>query len=384
MFHNRNTKIKVKKMPVSNKDKLTPQVNALIEDFQKLQMQAISEFLKIKENQKINFLDLWNKLMEANARWVNTKGEGLTFDDLYNLTTHEERLFLARLLQFIFKTMSDQQESENPLPDDIKIEQTTVDGVPAEWQIVPGASEDRVLLYFHGGGMVIGSPRDSRYFTVALGKATKMRVLSVDYRLAPEYPHPAGQEDCVKAYKWLLSSGIKPKNIIIGGLSAGGYYTLTTLLRLKNEETSLPLGAICLSPATDLRLDSADDSYFENAETDPILADSGLTLFCIPAYLAGKDPDDPLISPITGDLKGFPPLLIQASTCEMLYSGCKRLFEKAKDDGVDVTFETWDDVPHGFHVFGLDILPEGEDAINHIKVFIEKLFKEQEALEIQV
>ena len=369
-------------MPVSNKEKLTPQVNALTEEFQKLQMQAIAKFVKIKENQKINFLDLWNKMMDANTRWVKSKGKDLTFSDLYNLTTHEERLFLSRLLQFIFDTMSDQQESEAPLPEDIKIEQVKVNGVPAEWQIVPGASEDRVLLYFHGGGMVFGSPRASRYFTVALGQATKMRVLSVDYRLAPEYPHPAGQEDCVKVYKWLISSGIKPKNIIIGGLSAGGYYTLTTLLRLKDEGFSLPLGAICISPGTDLRLEEVDDSFFENAETDPILADSGLFLFCIPAYLAGKDPNDPYLSPVMGDLKGFPPLLIQASTCEMLYSGCKILFEKAKDDGVDVTLQTWDDVPHGFHGFGLNVLPEAQEAINKIQAFIEKLFKEK-AIEIQ-
>ena len=200
-------------MPISNKSKLTPQVNEIMEEYQKLQMQAISEFLKIKENQEINFLELWNKIMEANSRWVTTKGKDLTFDDLYNLTTHEERLFLSRLLQFIFDTMADQQEREDPLPKDIKIEQINVNGVPVEWQIVPEASEEKVLLYFHGGGMVIGSPRASRYFTVALGQATKMRVLSVDYRLAPEYPHPAGQEDCVKAYNWLLSSGIKPKNI---------------------------------------------------------------------------------------------------------------------------------------------------------------------------
>ncbi|MFW9867410.1 MAG: alpha/beta hydrolase [Candidatus Thorarchaeota archaeon] len=370
-------------MSISNKSKLTPQVNELMEQFQKLQMQAIAEFLKIKENQEINFLALWNKVMDANSRWAATKGKDLTLDDLYNLTTHEERLFLSRLLQFIFDTMADQQETEDPLPKEIKIEQVIVDGVPAEWQIVPEADENRVLLYFHGGGMVIGSPRASRYFTVALGNATKMRVLSVDYRLAPEYPHPAGQEDCVKAYKWLVSSGIKPKDIIIGGLSAGGYFTLTTILRLQNEGITLPLGAICLSPGTDLRLDEADDSFFENAETDPILADSGLLLFCVPAYLAGQDPNDPLISPVTADLKGFPPLLIQTSTCEMLYSGCKHLADKAKDDGVDVTLETWDDVPHGFHVFGLNVLPEAEDAINHIKDFIHRLFTEKEAIKVQ-
>jgi acetyl esterase/lipase len=370
-------------MPVSNKDKLTPAVNALMEESQKMQMQATAEFLKIKENQKINFLELFNRIMEANTRWVDSKGKDLTLDALYDLTTHEERIFLSKFLQFVFDWMADIEEKENPLPEDIKIEQVNLDGVPAEWQIVSNAQKDKVLLYFHGGGMVIGSPRASRRFTVALGQALEMKVLSVDYRLAPEFPHPSGQEDCVKAYKWLLSSGIKSKNIIIGGLSAGGYYTLTTLLRLRKEGIKLPLGAICLSPGTDYRIDEIDDSFFENAETDPILADSGLLLFCLPAYLAGKDPDDPFISPITADLKGLPPLLIQASSCEILYSGCKKLFDKAEASGVDATLETWDDVPHGFHVFGLDILPESKDAIEHIKVFVAKLFKEEKALQIQ-
>ncbi len=370
-------------MSISDRSKLSQQVKELMDEFQKIQMKAISEFLKIKENQTINFLELNSKIMEANKRWVETKGKDLTIQDLYDLTTPEERLYLKRLFQFIFDKMSDQQESENPLPENIKIEQIMAYDIPAEWQIVPGVNDDRVLLYFHGGGMVIGSPRDSRYFTVALGQATKMRVLSIDYRLAPEHPHPAGQEDCVTAYKWLLSTGIKPENIIIGGLSAGGYFTLTTILRLREEGIPLPLGAICLSPGTDFRQEGIDDLFFENARTDPILADGGLLLFCIPAYAAGADLNDPLLSPVIADFKGFPPLLVQASTSEMLYSGSKRLAEKAKEAGVDVTLETWDNIPHGFHVFGLNVLPEAEDAINHIKIFIQKLFKE-EALEIQV
>jgi acetyl esterase/lipase len=380
MIPKKNLRIK---MSISNKDKLSPQVNALMEDSQKIQMQATAEFLKIKENQNINFLELYGRIQEANKRWVNSKGKDLTLDALYELTTHDERIFLSRFLQFIFDYMTDIEDEENPLPEEIKIEQVDLDGVPAEWQIVPNVNEERVLLYFHGGGMVIGSPRASRRFTVALGQATRMRVLSVDYRLAPEYPHPSGQEDCVKAYKWLLSSGIKPENIIIGGLSAGGYYTITTLLRLRDDRIALPLGALCLSPGTDYRIDHIDDSFFENAETDPILADIGLLLFCLPAYLGGKNPDDPLISPVTADLKGLPPMLIQASSCEMLYSSCKNFYDKAKTDGVNVSFQTWDDVPHGFHVFGLNILPESKDAIDHIKVYVEKLFKEEEALQIQ-
>ena len=328
-------------MPVSDKSKLSPKVLELMDEFEKLQAKSLAGFLKLKENQGVNFQPLIKKLMEANELWISTKGKDLTIYDLYELTTEEERLFLKRLFQHFFDVMSDIQEKENPLPDEIKIEQIDADGVPVEWQIVPEAREDRILLYFHGGGMIIGSPRNSRYFTVALGKATRMQVLSVDYRLAPEHPHPAGHDDCVKAYKWLLSKGIKPQNIVIGGLSAGGYYTLMTLLWLRDERIPLPLGAFCLSPGTDMNPARADDLFFENARTDPILADGGLLLFCIPAFLAGKDPDDPFISPILAELEGLPPLLFQVSTSELLYSGTKKLADKAKAAGVDVTFETW-------------------------------------------
>lgn len=102
------------------------------------------------------------------------------------------------------------------------MEQTDAGGVPAEWQTVPEAIKDRVILYIHGGGWILGSPNDHRLLTVALGQVTRMRVLSVDYRLAPEHPYPAQLEDCASAYNWLLSTGIKPENIIIAGDSAGG------------------------------------------------------------------------------------------------------------------------------------------------------------------
>ncbi len=361
-------------MSVSDRSKFTPIVKKLMAEYQKIQLKAITEFLKREENKGFNFWDLWTKLMDANKRWIDSKGKDLTYKDLNELTTHEERILLAKIIQFTFDYTSDLQEKENPLPAEVKIENVEVKGVPAEWQIVPEAMDERVFLYIHGGGMVIGSPRNSRYLSVALGGATKMKVLSVDYRLAPEHPHPAGQEDCFKAYQWLIENGIKPENIIIGGLSAGGYYTITTLLRARDAGMPLPRGGICLSPATDLREESTDDLFYENARTDPILADSGLLLWCIPAYLGGKDPNDPYISPILADLRGLPPLLIQASTSEMLYSGAKKFYEKAREAGVDVTFETWDDVPHGFQVFGLNILPEAQDSINHVKSFVEKLF----------
>jgi acetyl esterase/lipase len=197
-----------------------------------------------------------------------------------------------------------------------------------------------------------------------------MPVLSVDYRLAPEHPYPASLEDCTAAYKWLLSTGIAPKNIVIAGDSAGGNLTLTTLIKLRDYGTPLPVGAVCLSPPTDM---VAEESFFENAETDPVLADVGL-FWWIPAYLAGAGANDPLVSPVRADLRGLPPLLIHVSTCEMLYSDSKRFAERADAAGVAVTLEIWNDMPHVWHAFGSHNLTESKEAIAKIGEFVRELF----------
>jgi acetyl esterase/lipase len=197
-----------------------------------------------------------------------------------------------------------------------------------------------------------------------------MRVLSVDYRLAPEYPFPAGLEDCVAAYEWLVSTGVKPERIIIAGDSAGGYYTLTTLIKLRDNGIKLPAGAFCLAPATDFSI--IDEKFLQNGETDPILADIGL-FWWIPAYVGEADRNNPLISPALADLKGLPPILIQVSKSEMLYSHAKRFYERAKKAGVDITLQTWDDMVHVFQGFGLNELPEAKEAIENIRQFSKKI-----------
>jgi monoterpene epsilon-lactone hydrolase len=332
-------------------------------------MNGVLEFLKAKENQDVDFQSLWQKLMEGNELFFKSRGP---IEDLYGYMKEEEMLFLARLFRYSFDYTANTDQKKFPIPKDVKVEPVDAGGVPAEWQTVPGAVEDRVLLYFHGGGMVLGSPNSHRLFTVALGQLTKMRVLSVDYRLAPEHPYPAQVEDCTAAYKWLLSTGIRPENIVIAGDSAGGNLTLSTLVKLRDDGISLPAGAVGLSPATDWT--GSDESFFENAETDPVLADIGL-FWWIPAYLAGADPSDPLVSPLHADLKGLPPLLLQASTSEMLFSASKRFVDRVKAAGVDATLETWDDMPHVFQSFGLQELPEAKEAIAKIGDFIQKLFK---------
>ncbi len=348
-------------MTILNRSKIRPDVLKIMDAYLGIQQQVITKFLKKEENKGVDFQALWQKVMEGNERFF--KGENMN-----GFLTMHEQLFLARFHRFGIEYGADLVQERNPIPKDVKIKIIDVNGVPAEWQIVPSAVEERILLYLHGGGYIIGSPNDHRLLTVQLGRATKMRVLSVDYRLAPEYPHPAPLEDSITVYKWLLSKNIKPENIIIAGDSAGGNLALVTLIKLRDDEISLPAGAFCLSPVTDYV--DIGESFFKNAETDVFLADAGL-FWWTEAHLAGADTRDPLVSPLFADLKGLPHLLIQASTSEMLYDDSRLFVERAKAAGVDATLEVWDDMMHVFQAFGL---PESKEAIANISKFVQRLF----------
>jgi monoterpene epsilon-lactone hydrolase len=341
------------------------------------QKNGVLEFLGAKENQGFNFQALYQRMMKGNELFFKKKGEQ-KMEDLANYFKKDEMLFLAKVFRYGYDYASNIEQKKYPIPRNISVESIDAGGVPAEWQTAPGATKDRVLLYFHGGGFIMGSPNSHRELTVTLGQLTKMRVLSLNYCLAPEHQYPAQLKDCIAAYRWLLSKGINPKNIVVAGDSAGGCLALTTLVKLRDDKTPLPVGAVCLSPVTDMAIGGRQDSlaraYWENAATDPLLADIGL-FWWTPAYLGGADTSDPLVSPIYADLKGLPPLLVQASTCEMLFSGCQGLVDRAKAAGVNATLQTWDDMLHVFQAFGLHDLPEAKEAIDKIIKFVQKLFK---------
>ncbi|MHA2232330.1 MAG: alpha/beta hydrolase [Candidatus Hodarchaeales archaeon] len=348
-------------MSILDKSRIRPDILQVMDDIEKIRAQFRIEFFKKEKNQGINFPALWKKVMAGNAR--SLKGEEVQHDYL----SPEEQLFLAKLHRAGMEYRANfLQKHVFPIPEEVKCEQVDAGSVSAEWQTVPGAKEDRVLLYFHGGGYIMGSPNTHRPLTIQLGKATKMRVLSVDYRLAPEAPYPAGLEDCTAVYNWLLSHDIKSKNIVIAGDSAGGYFTLMTLVRLRNDGASLPGGAVVLSPATDLA--STSESFIKNAPADPVLAPLGIWWWP-ETYLAGVNPLDPLASPVYADLTGLPPILIQVSTSEMLFNDATRFAERAKAVGVDITLQTWDNTLHVFQAFGL---PESEEAITKIAEFVQK------------
>lgn len=358
-------------MPICDRSRIRPDVLKLMDAFQKEQTNGALEFLKAKENQGVDFQVLYGKLMKANELFFK-KGKDQTINDWYGYFKKDELLFLAKVFRYCFDYVANIEQKRYPIPENVKVEPIDAGGVPAEWQTVPGAAKDRVLFYIHGGGFVLGSANFYRLFTVTLGQKTKMRVLSLNYRLAPEHPYPAQIEDCTRAYRWLLSTGIKPKNIVIAGDSAGGNLTLTTLLKLRDDGIPLPAGAVCLSPLTDST--GSGDSFWENAATDPLLPDSGIVVLA-PTYYGEADATNPLISPLFADLKGLPPLLIQASTCEMLFSDSKRFVDRAKAAGVNATLQTWDNMVHVFQAFGLHDLSEAKEAIDKIAKFVQGLFK---------
>jgi len=348
-------------MTVLNRSKIRPDVLKIMDSYLKVRDYIVDGFLKKEGKQRAEFDALWEKLMDANECYF--KGE-----DMRGYISKEEQYFLAKYHRYSAETGSTYMQKKNPISNDVIIEPLIVNGVPVEWQIVPNAGPDKVLLYFHGGGFILGSINDHRLLTVMLGRFLNMRVLSVDYRLAPEHPHPAPVEDSTSAYKWLLKEGIDPKNIILAGDSAGGNLTLATLIKLRDDGIPLPAGAICFSPNTEYA--GTSKTFFKNAETDPFLADIG-EFWWREAHLEGVDPKDPYASPLLADLKGLPPLLIQASTNEMLYDHSTRFASKAKAAGVDVTLETWDDMIHVFQAFPF---PESKEAFSNMQKFVQKLF----------
>lgn len=336
-----------------------PEIREILELLDQLRNEARDEFLRIPQNREIDLGALWARVMEANQRWF--RGEDVT-----GLISAEEQLFLARLHRFSVDYRADRMQANQPIEDGAHIEPVDADGVSGEWQSVPETDQSRVLLYFHGGGYIMGSPNFTRILTVKLGRVMDARVFSVDYRLAPEHPYPLGLEDCCAAYRWLLDQGFDPRKIVIGGDSAGGYFTLMTLLRIRDEGLAPPACAVCLCPATDLAL--TGPTYITNGPSDPVLADLGV-FWWLEAHLAGADPYDPSVSPLYADLKDLPPILMQASTSEMLLDDARGFYEKAREAGTEVTLQTWDDTIHVFHQYQLK---ESEEALAEIKNFVHR------------
>lgn len=248
----------------------------------------------------------------------------------------------------------------------VQLAKVKVGDVPCEWVLTPGADPDVRLLYLHGGGWVSGSGGNYLPLAADISAAAKCAVLLPDYRLAPEYRFPAGLDDCVAVHEWLVANGPSGSGVakatFVAGDSAGGNLTLATLLALRDRKLTLPAGGIAISPATDFTL--ASESL--RSVVDPIISARTMPEFR-DRYLDKMDPRNPLASPVFGDFRGLPPLLIQAGEHEMLRDDSIRVTKKARSDGLPVILEIW---PGMVHVFQIRGLPESRKAIEHIADFI--------------
>lgn len=239
-------------------------------------------------------------------------------------------------------------------------------GVAAEW-IVPADDGGRVVVYVHGGGYCIGSLGSHRPMLTHLAAAAPARVLSVDYRLAPEHPHPAALDDAVAAYRWVTrDQRIEPSKVVIGGDSAGGGLTLATLVALRDAGDPLPAAAFCLSPWADLTQSGA--TIQERAEEDPMVRAADLERWAA-MYAGDAPPSMPEISPVFADLAGLPPLLIEVGTAEVLLDDARRVAEKAQGAGVEVTLTVAEDMIHVWHLFAGSV-PEADEGIARVASFV--------------
>lgn len=252
-----------------------------------------------------------------------------------------------------------------PLAADVRAERVDAGGVPAEWVSVPQSRAERVILYLHGGGYVIGSPNSHRELASRIARATRTRVLVPDYRLAPEHPFPAAPEDAVACYRWLLGSGVAPAHIVIAGDSAGGGLTLATLTALRDEKLPLPAAGVCLSPWVDLELTGA--SAQPDGADDPLRAFADL--HGMGKLYAAANLRHPRAAPLYADYHGLPPLLILVGTREVLLDDARRVAAKAKAAGVSVSLEEWEGLIHVWPLFGPE-MPEGQQAVTRIGEFV--------------
>jgi len=264
------------------------------------------------------------------------------------------------------RKIMDGNAEQFPVPAGVVIRRADLGGLGAEWAIPEGLTDEagagNTLLYFHGGGYVVGSTVSHRHIVSRIALAAKARVLSVDYALAPENPFPAAVKDAVKAYRWLLDQGQKPEQIALAGDSAGGGLAAATLLAAREEGLPLPAGAALISPWSDLTC--ATGSYETRAEADPMIMPEGIRELAN-IYLTGADPRDPLASPNFGNLAGLPPLLIQVGDDEVLLDDSRNLAARAREAGVDVDLEVAPDMFHVWHAFYQMFTP-GEEAIERM------------------
>ncbi|MET7362410.1 alpha/beta hydrolase [Streptomyces sp. NPDC005562] len=254
------------------------------------------------------------------------------------------------------------------VPDGIRTARAKLGDRPA-LHVEPASDLSRAgtILYFHGGGWVYGSPQSVLSLTGHLVVKTGFEAYSVDYRLAPEHPFPAATEDTLGAYLALLDSGLDPSAVVFAGDSAGGGLAVTTCLAARDAGLPLPAALVAFSPGLDAT--RTGESMVTKEGIDPVLTRESVE-HTGAMYLTGQDPHHPMLSPaVLADLTGFPPMLIQVGTNEILLDDSTRLAARATAVGVDVILDVTADVPHVFQSFA-GALDEADEALDRAAFFI--------------
>lgn len=230
---------------------------------------------------------------------------------------------------------------------------------------------DKVILQLHGGGYIGAFKNIYRTMAGLYGEVScGADVLSIDYRVGPEFKHPAALEDALCAYEWLLDNGYTEDKIVLAGDSAGGGLAMALCHLLKDKGRKLPRAIVAMSPWTDLL--STGASYKDNYDVDPVFGNDSSNLIYDNPYVEDTDRGDKYISPLYGDFEGFPPMLIQVGSNEMLLDDSRLVAEKAKEAGVQVKLSIYEGM---FHVFqmGAKLMPESMKAWNEVSKFFDVL-----------
>ncbi len=253
------------------------------------------------------------------------------------------------------------------LPKRLRLEKIVLAGLAAAWIRPDDADPHKILLYLHGGGYVAGSIDSHLMLCAPLAQTLKVNLLLPEYRLAPENPFPAALEDALAVYRWLLAQGHRPENILLAGDSAGGGLAVAVTLALREAGDPLPAALLCLSPWCDLT--HQGQSHVTQAKSDAVLTTALLKEWAA-CYTEESNLSNPLVSPVYADFHGFPPLLIQVGSEEILLDDARALAEKARAAGVRVELDIWDGMWHVWHILA-DLLPESGQAFRQIARFIQ-------------
>lgn len=254
------------------------------------------------------------------------------------------------------------------VPEGFLLKKIDIEEFTMEWLTKEETDAGYVLLQLHGGGYVGKLHNAYRNFAVLYSElGGGMPVLTIEYRVAPENPYPAALEDALSAYRWLIQKGYDPARIIVAGDSAGGGLALALVMYLRDHGEKLPAGIIVMSPWTDLT--ASGESYETNYEKDPLFGNTRDSLIYNREYVGLEDPKNPYISPAFGEFDGFPPMLIQAGSYEMLLSDSLAVAKKAKEKGVKVRLHVYEGM---FHVFqmAMQLMPESRQAWKEAGKFI--------------